>query len=81
MEVPCFLIGLGVGVALTLLFAPASGNFYPPPYQSQGPETEKIGCKIRLSIFRTPLTSCTIEWRMQPNELAWPDRDRRSPVE
>jgi gas vesicle protein len=27
MEVPCFLIGLGVGVALTLLFAPASGNF------------------------------------------------------
>jgi gas vesicle protein len=27
MEVPCFLIGLGAGVALTLLFAPASGNF------------------------------------------------------
>jgi gas vesicle protein len=24
-EVPCFLIGLGAGVAMTLLFAPSSG--------------------------------------------------------
>jgi hypothetical protein len=26
MEVPCFLFGLGAGVALTLLFAPLSGD-------------------------------------------------------